>query len=76
MEPKEKSYVLLKPEKKQRLHAVMYVENYFPVVIIDVRKPVMMDRVQNVPSYRKIARHVLVERASWTINNEHHVLIR
>lgn len=76
MELKEKYYVLLKLEENQHLHVVMYVENYFPVDIIDVQKLVMMDHVQNVFSYRKIAKHVLVERAQSIINNEHHVLIQ
>ena len=63
MEVKGKFYVRLKPATRQYLPVVMSVENYFPVVITGVRKPVMMDPVQIVPYYQKIARHVLVERA-------------
>jgi hypothetical protein len=62
MELKEKFYVQLKLEKKQHLHVVISVENYFHVVIINVRKHVMMDHVQIVYYYQKIVKHVLVEK--------------
>lgn len=76
MEVKGKFYVRLKPATRQHSPVAMSVENYFPVAIIGVRKLAMMGPVQIVPYYQKIVKHVLVERASWTIKIEHHVLIR
>ncbi len=71
----EKSYVPLKLVVQKYLHVVNHVENYFPVVLIDVQKHVTMDHVQIVYYYRRFVKHVLVERQLWIINNEHHVLI-
>jgi hypothetical protein len=72
----EKFYVVLKLAVEKHLHVEIYAVNYFHAVIILVPKHVMMDHVQVVYYYRKIVRHVLVEKQSWIINNEHHVLIQ
>jgi hypothetical protein len=62
MELNEKFYVLLKLVVQKRLHAVNHVEKYFYVVIINVQKHVMMDRVQIVCYHLKIVKRVLVEK--------------
>ncbi len=59
---KETFYVQLKLEEQPHLHVVIYVEKYFHVVIINVRKHVMMAHVQIVYYYQRIVKHVLVEK--------------
>lgn len=60
MEAKERFCAVLTPVIPKHIHVVNRAENYLGVVIIDVRKHVMTDRVQSVYYYRKIVQHVPV----------------
>jgi hypothetical protein len=59
---KEMFYVRLKPAEQLHLNAVIYVENYWHVVIINVQKHVTMDLVRIVHYYQRIVKHVLAEK--------------